>query len=150
MKLRSLEKLILAGLFVAVSGKAAAQIPLPPVPPLPSLEVHIATSAPPAVRYEHRGPRPGEEYVWVKGFWTWDSSRWHWVPGRWEPRAEPNAYWIAPRYIHSGHGYIYEPGHWSTQTIVVNDDVRRRSEWRHHEHDQEREMQHDSDHRPPG
>ena len=95
----------------------------------------------PAVRHERQPPRPGPDHVWVGGRWHWDNARWTWVGGNWERPAAPKAYWIAPRYVRSGRGTIYEPGHWSNQTVVVGEDVRSRREWQQHEKEHERELQ---------
>jgi hypothetical protein len=142
MILKAFPRTILTVTLVAGAGATAlAQIPLPPPPPLPGLEVHITTGRPPALRHEVRGPRPGSDYLWIGGFWHSDGGRWIWVPGRWERPAATHAYWISPRYVHTEGGYIYEPGHWSTQTVVVGEDVRRHRGWRKHEREHERELE---------
>src|SRR5262249_52772868 len=126
----------------ALCAPAAGQIPVPPPPPLPpGLHVRITTSAPPAVRHEVRPARPGADLVWVAGYGADEGGAGAWIPGRWEREAEPGAYWISARYIRPPHGTIYEPGHWSTQQVIVDDDVRHRSEWRHHEREHERELE---------
>ena len=145
MSLKALQSAVLATLVGVTAGTALAQIPVPVPVPLPGLEVRFSTGKPPAPRYERRPVSPGPDYVWVGGFWDWDGAHWRWISGRWELRAQPQAYWIAPRYIHSGHGYIYEPGHWSHQTVVVRDEVRGRREWREHEREHERELERDRD-----
>ncbi len=140
MKLKSLQKTMLS--VVLVGGAAAttvAQIPLPPLPP--GLNVRITTGRPPAPRREVRPARPGPDYVWVGGFYDNDGGRYGWIPGRWERRAAPDAYWIPSRYVRTSRGTIYEPGHWSTQQLVVEDDVRRNREWRRHERMHERELE---------
>jgi hypothetical protein len=145
---RSLLGVALLGGFAAT---ALPQIPLPPLPP--GLNVRITTGRPPAIRREVRVARPGPDYVWVGGFWDDNGGHWDWVPGRWERPAQPRGYWIAPRYVRSGRGTIYEPGHWSGQQVVVEDNVRQRSEWRRHERehrreeDRERRQDHRDDHR---
>jgi YXWGXW repeat-containing protein len=145
MKLKTLKQTILAGLLAGIAAPALTQIPVPPPPPLPGLEVRITTGRPPSPRYERRAPRPGANYVWVGGFWNWDNRNWRWVPGRWETRVAPEAYWIPARYIRTHRGYIYEPGHWSNQTVLVGDDIRRRNEWRRHEREHERELKRERD-----
>ena len=142
MKLKAFQKTILAATLVGgMAATALPQIPIPPPPPLPGLEVHIITGRPPAPRYERRSPRPGPDYIWVGGFWHSDGGQWIWVPGRWEPPVAPQAYWIPPRYVRSERGYIYEPGHWSTQTVIVGEDVRGNRAWRRHERQHERELE---------
>jgi WXXGXW repeat (2 copies) len=145
MSLKTLQTSVLAALVGVTAGTALAQIPVPVPGPLPGLEVRFSTGRPPALRHERPGPRPGPNHVWVAGFWDSDGARWRWIPGRWEQRAAPDAYWIAPRYVRSTRGYIYEPGHWSTQTIVVGDDVRRRPEWQRHEREHDRELERERD-----
>lgn len=145
MRLKAFKQTVLAGLFLGVAAVALPQIPLPPLPPLPGLDVRITTGRPPAPRYERRAVRPGADYVWVGGFWDWDGRRWRWIPGRWEIRVEPEAYWIPARYVRSGRGYIYEPGHWSNQRVIVAEDVSRRREWQRHEREHQRELERERD-----
>ena len=108
---------------------------------LAQLDVRITTGHPPAIRHEHHPPSPGAGYVWVGGYWNDEGGRWDWVPGRWDRPDVSGAYWITPRYVHSQGSYIYEPGHWSSQTLVVGEDVRNHRAWKHHERDHEREME---------
>ena len=132
---------IAAGAFAA---GAFAQLPEPP--PLPGLDIRITTGRPPSPRYEHRPARPGPDYVWVGGFWGDEAGHWNWVPGRWERPAEPGAYWIAPRYVHSQGAYVYEPGHWSNQTLIAGEDVRAHRAWKHHEREHDRELDREHHH----
>ncbi len=143
MRFRVFKHAVMASLLFGLAAAALPQIPVPPVPPvpLPGLEVQIVTSKPPAPRIEKRSVSPGENYVWIGGFWHWRNSRWGWVPGRWEARVDRHVYWIPAHYVHVRHGYIYEPGHWSNQTVIVSDEIRRNSEWRYHERDHERERE---------
>ena len=143
MRLETLQRAILAAAILGVAAVTLAQIP---VPPLPGLHVEITTGRPPAMRHEHRGHSPGAGYVWVNGFWHWDGGRWDWVPGRWDRPPVAEAYWIAPRYVHAERGYIYEPGHWSNQTVIVGDDIRAHHAWRNHEREHERELEREHDH----
>ncbi len=145
MNFKTLGRTILfAVVLCGLAAPALPQIPFPP--PLPGLDVRITTGRPPALRHERRGRRPGADYAWVGGFWHWGGSRWDWVPGRWDRPAERGGYWIAPRYVRSDRGYIYEPGHWSNQTVIVGEDVRARREWRRHEREHERELERERRH----
>jgi WXXGXW repeat (2 copies) len=71
-----------------------------------------------------------------------------WISGRWDRRPERGAAWIAPHYYRSEHGYIYEPGHWSNQHLIVSEEIRGRREWRqHHREDRDHHRRdHDRDH----
>jgi len=144
MSIKALQRTILAA---ALAGGACATALAQPVPfpPLPGLDVRITTGRPPALRHERRPLRPGQDYVWVSGFWNWDGGRWAWVPGRWDRPAVAEAYWIPARYVRTYRGTIYEPGHWSNQTVIVGDDIRARREWRDHERQHDRELQQERD-----
>ena len=145
MNNRALQRTILAmALAGGTCAGALAQIPIP-IPPLPGLEVRFTTGRPPAPRHERRSARPGPDYVWAGGSWHWDNARWGWVPGRWDRPAVANGYWIPARYARTSRGSIYEPGHWSNQTVIVGDDVRARREWRDHERQHGRELEQEKD-----
>ncbi len=141
MNLKILQRILLVAVVLGVSTAIAqAQIAARVELPVPSLSVHITAGRPPAPRYEVRGASPGPGYIWVGGFWASDGGHWTWVRGHWDQPPEANVYWVRPRYVHSYGEYIYEPGHWSNQTVAVPDDVREHRSWRHHERDHEREM----------
>ena len=143
MNSKALQRTILGAVLTGgVALGALAQIP---IPPLPGLDVRITTGRPPAMRYERRSVSPGQGYVYVKGFWNWDGGRWQWVPGRWDRPAIADGYWIPARYVRTSRGTIYEPGHWSNQQVVINDDVRNNRYWRQHERQHERELQQERD-----
>ncbi len=137
MTLRIFQRTVLAAVMVGgVAATAVPQIPLPP-----GLHVRITTGRPPAPRREVRVVRPGPDYVWIAGFYDADDrGRYRWVPGRWERPVVSDGYWIPARYIRTSRGTIYEPGHWSNQQVVVDDEVSRRREWRRHQGQHEREL----------
>lgn len=152
MSMKSIKRTLLGvALLGGIAAMAPAQIPLPPLPP--GLNVRITVGRPPAPRREVRVARPGPDYVYVNGYWHDNSGRWGWIPGRWERPAAPRATWVAPQYIRTGRGTIYQPGHWSNQQVVVDDSVRQRKEWRQweskhkHDHDRDHDGDHDRDHR---
>ena len=136
MSFRFFQKVLLVA--IASSGLAAVSFA--------QLDVRITTGHPPAIRHEHRPPSPGAGYVWVGGYWNEDAGHWAWVPGRWDRPEASGSYWIAPRYVHSEGAYIYEPGHWSNQTLVVGEDVRNHRAWKHHERDHDRELEKEHSH----
>lgn len=139
MTLRIFQRTVLAA--VMVGGVAATAVPQIPIPPLPGLHVRITTGRPPAPRREVRVARPGPDYVWIAGVYDPDDrGRYRWVPGRWDRPVVADGYWIPARYIRTSRGTIYEPGHWSNQQVVVDDNVRQRREWRKHERQHDREL----------
>src|SRR5580698_8622605 len=46
--------------------------------------VIVATAAPPAVRDEQPTVSPGENYVWISGYWGWSNGAYSWQPGHWD------------------------------------------------------------------
>lgn len=118
-----------AAMVAALALPAFAQIPIP------DIEIHVAHSAPPHLRHEHRPPSPGEGYVWVGGAWDWRADQWAWVPGRWDRPAHADVRWVHPRYVHEYGAYRYEPGHWSNQQVREGDEYRRWKEEHHGHHD---------------
>jgi hypothetical protein len=143
MNSKVLQRTILGA--VLAGGTALGALAQIPIPPLPGVDVRITTRRPPALRVERRIASPGAGYVYVRGFWNWDGGRWVWIPGRWDRPAVADAYWIPARYIQTGRGTIYEPGHWSNQQVVVNDEVRGNRWWRQHERLHERELEQERD-----
>lgn len=143
MNSKVLQRTILGA--VLTGGMAVGALAQIPIPPLPGVDVRITTRRPPPLRVERRTASPGAGYAWARGSWNWSGSRWDWVPGRWDRPAVADAYWIPARYIRTGRGTIYEPGHWSSQQVVVNDEVRGNRYWRQHERLHERELQQERD-----
>ena len=67
---------------------------------------------PPPLRYERRGPMPGEGYQWVDGYWGNNGSRYVWVQGRWDRPPYAGAYYSHPHYDHYRQGWKMHEGHW--------------------------------------
>jgi hypothetical protein len=57
--------------------------------------------------------RPGPEYVWLPGYWTWRDSRYEWMAGQWVVPPHSNAVWIAPHWDTESGGYRYYEGYWN-------------------------------------
>lgn len=72
----------------------------------------VVRIAPPRAVVEHRGRAPGRDYVWLPGFYRWGGSRYEWERGRWERPPRRDARWVAPRWRHRGHDYVFAEGHW--------------------------------------
>jgi WXXGXW repeat (2 copies) len=124
MSTRMAFKAAAAFLAGAIALPALAQIPAPPFPPLPELQVRIVGTAPPPLRREvivYR-ERPAQDYVWVRGFYDWQGDNWAWVPGHWVAPPERSVRWVSPRYVRLEKGWRYEPAHWSNQKLVFVDE----------------------------
>jgi|SRR6266567_2054198 len=73
-------------------------------------QVEVA-EAPPTPPAEVVVQAPGPGYVWVPGYYAWH-GRWVWAPGGWVVRPHPHAVWVAGRWHHRGHSYVWIGGHW--------------------------------------
>jgi hypothetical protein len=73
----------------AVTGSAPAQ---------------VVQTAPP--QYEVVPPRPGPDYVWHDGAWTWNNG-WSWVPGQWVYRPAPPVIIVEPGFYYGRRHYYY-------------------------------------------
>ena len=60
---------------------------------------------PPAPLVEPRPAPPQPSYVWVTGYWWWNTPAWVWAPG----------YWCAPRY---GYNYLAGGWYWSSKAAT--------------------------------
>jgi hypothetical protein len=67
---------------------------------------------PPPPRYAYVEARPG--YVWVDGYYYWNSYDWAWRPGYYVVDRPGYAY-VQGRY----HNRVYRPGYWSPRRSVV-------------------------------
>ena len=76
------------------------------------LGVVYVDEAPPPRRVEVISARPGPDFVWIEGYWSWN-DRYVWVPGRWDRPPRRNLRWASGRWRHGPHHQWYwEPGHW--------------------------------------
>jgi YXWGXW repeat-containing protein len=79
-----------------------------------STSAHTVSHNPPSkTTIVVKSSRPGNNYVWVDGYWKW-SNRKHkyvWVNGYWAKKRNGRV-WI-PNHYQKKHGtYVYVPGHW--------------------------------------
>jgi YXWGXW repeat-containing protein len=88
---------LMVGLLLGCTSFAGAQV---------SVGIHIG--APPAVRVEHAPPRPGPEYIWVKGYWYPVEGHYVWHGGYWSRPPYEGAHWVGP---HRSNGQFYA-GYW--------------------------------------
>lgn len=69
-------------------------------------------SIPPAPQDELVPPAPGPAFVWVNGYWWWDSVEWVWVPGRWAAPPGPAYVWMRSGWVDEGGRYVFVHGRW--------------------------------------
>jgi hypothetical protein len=96
-----MRKLIAAALLSFAVGTGVAQ----------AADV-IVRVAPPRAVVEHRGRAPSRDYVWIPGYYRWEGRRYAWERGRWERPPHRHARWVAPRWSHRNHGYVFSEGRW--------------------------------------
>ncbi len=81
----------------------------------------VAPAEPPASIVENQpAERPtGGQFVWVPGYWAWDSERngYIWVSGCWRA-APPNRYWVPGYWSRVPEGWEWVPGFWVPVTSV--------------------------------
>jgi hypothetical protein len=81
----------------------------------------VAPTQPPANITENPpAERPtGNQYVWVPGYWAWDSERngYIWVSGCWRA-APPSRYWVPGYWSQTGMGWEWVPGFWASTNNV--------------------------------
>lgn len=68
--------------------------------------------APPPARVEVVTVRPGPNYAWVAGRYSWDGRAYAWVPGNWV-RVRPGARRYVPgHWAHERQGWYWVDGRW--------------------------------------
>jgi len=93
------------GAVMASLGGAGACLPLPPA------GVLVVGLGPPP-RWDRMGVPPGADYVWVSGYWIWQSDAYSWRPGRWMPLPPGHRYWRPGYWVRTRHGWYYQEGYW--------------------------------------
>jgi hypothetical protein len=104
------KKLLLLGALSGAALATRADVRLSIGIGLPGLIV--VREAPPAPRYEDRGPQPGPDFFWVEGHWTRDRDHWVWIRGHWDRRPRPEAVWVAGHWDRRDDGYVWVEGSW--------------------------------------
>lgn len=73
----------------------------------------IVTNAPPAAQAEVVSARPGSDYVWVSGYWTWRDNRYEWMAGHWEVPPRTDSVWVPPHWVPENGAYRFYEGYWN-------------------------------------
>jgi PLD-like domain/WXXGXW repeat (2 copies) len=83
-----------------------------------SAEVVISVSfAPPPLPVYEQPVCPGEGYIWIPGYWDYDSDfdDYYWVPGTWVLAPEPGLLWTPPYWAWNGADFVFYNGYWGPQ-----------------------------------
>jgi hypothetical protein len=92
---KAASSLVLATLITA---SLAACVVTPPHVAVRAPAVTIwAPVAPPPPRVEIVPPAPRRDYVWIPGYWHWESNQHHWREGYWEAPHE-REHWVPHRW----------------------------------------------------
>ena len=67
---------------------------------------------PPPMRAEVIAESPGNEYVWVNGYWAWRGNDYEWVSGRWMRPEGGRRVWEPAHWEHERRGWFFVEGHW--------------------------------------
>lgn len=96
-----------------VPATAAPTVVVPPPPPAGATsDIVVADPPPPAPEVDVMTVSPGPGYVWLAGYWGWESGHRVWFRGHWERPPHGYRVWVAPRWEHSRRGYVFVRGHW--------------------------------------
>src|SRR5262249_32555712 len=82
---------------------------------LSSAQVVISVSfAPPPLPVYVQPVCPGEGYIWIPGYWAYDSDfdDYYWVPGTWVLAPEPGLLWTPPYWAWNGSAFVFYDGYW--------------------------------------
>jgi hypothetical protein len=119
---------VLGGMFAAAvlsitacgGGRVVVANPTPVATPLvapapaggPVVGVLATVPTMPAPQSEAVSVSPGQDYVWVKGYYNWDGSHYQWVAGTWVRESSPGAVWVPAHWQPTTGGYVWVPGAW--------------------------------------
>jgi len=77
------------------------------------VRIFVSFAPPPLPVYE-QPLCPGDGYIWVPGYWTWDDDfgDYYWVPGTWVLAPEVGFLWTPPYWGWSDGGWVFYDGYW--------------------------------------
>jgi YXWGXW repeat-containing protein len=101
MRLKLIRSLMLAlAMMLSVSAASSAQVFL-----------SVAIGPPPLPVYQ-QPLCPGEDYIWMPGYWAWSPVGFYWVPGTWVLPPEPDLLWTPGYWAFENAVYDWYPGYW--------------------------------------
>ena len=102
---------IFTGCFLLHHHQEGMSVSYPPSDAVSPPADIVVSEAPPPPAHEVIVASPGPAYSWVPGYWSWQ-GRWVWVRGAWVIRPDAHAVYVPGRWVHRGHGYVWNSGHW--------------------------------------
>jgi hypothetical protein len=75
------------------------------------------TIAPPPLPVYEQPLCPGEDYIWIPGYWAWDQSDedYYWVPATWVLPPEVGLLWTPPYWAWADTGFVFYDGFWAPE-----------------------------------
>src|SRR5690348_5647946 len=69
---------------------------------------------PPALPVYEQPVCPGEDYIWVPGYWgyDYDFNDYYWVPGTWVLAPEPGFFWTPGYWAWESDAFLFHEGYW--------------------------------------
>ena|SRR5690348_7251506 len=80
--------------------------------PPPGETTVLVAYAPPRAPHESRPRSPGRTYIWIEGYYQWNSTAYVWVPGHWAQRPHPKAHWRKGGWHRGNRGWYWVDGRW--------------------------------------
>ena len=83
-----------------------------------SAQVGIAiTFGPPALPVYEQPPCPGDNFIWVPGYWAfdYDFDDYYWVPGTWVLAPEPGLLWTPGYWAWVDDRFVFYDGYWAPE-----------------------------------
>jgi WXXGXW repeat (2 copies) len=103
--IRFLSSLLFAAVLLAMPAVSSAQV---------SFGVSI-TTAPPEIPVYDQPACPGDDYIWVPGYWSWGDDDYYWVPGTWVIAPEVGYLWTPGYWGWGGSSFVFYDGYWGPQ-----------------------------------
>ncbi len=94
------------------AGLAQVPQPMQPAPQVEGMQEIIVAEAPPPPRSEIIVSRPGDDFVWIAGYYEIRGHNRYWVSGHWIRPPRQGVVWISPRWEQRGRNYAFIPGYW--------------------------------------
>jgi hypothetical protein len=70
------------------------------------------TIGPPALPVYDQPLCPGEDYIWIPGYWAYGDDDYYWVPGTWVLAPEVGVFWTPGYWAWGGDRFIFYDGYW--------------------------------------
>ena len=101
----SIRSLLLTLGVLAISAASFAQV---------GVGVSI-TIAPPDLPVYEQPVCPGDDYIWIPGYWAFADDDYYWVPGTWVVAPEVGFLWTPGYWAFEENRYFFHEGYWGPE-----------------------------------